>query len=312
MATALQTLANKQNALKSTGPKSAQGKTLVSRNAVRHGAMSDIAVVPGIESAEEWQTHLDETIASIAPVGRLETMLAERVALLSWRMLRVARYERDSVVAWIDRIDDDIARKWAENDQRNHSSPSAAITGYQESLKDLDLITRFIDMADDAPIFGEEAFSLLYNIAGTIDMHPTDIKWPGGLDAYSEDGNWTDFPKWSVALLRECIATVATKKKKTPEQILLKMVSETTKEVEKNRREAELAERTVTRYQRERIIPKDDVLVRVERYEAHLSKQFTLTLAQLQAIQAGRRDREASQKEEQPIDIVASETGSIN
>src|SRR5688572_30004458 len=87
--------ANRRNAAKSSGPKSKAGKAVVAANAVRHGLLSWKPVLPNVEREEDWQAHLDQTLASLAPDGHLEQVLAERVALLLWRLNRVARYERE-------------------------------------------------------------------------------------------------------------------------------------------------------------------------------------------------------------------------
>jgi hypothetical protein len=48
------------------GPKTANGKRTVSRNALKHGLTSDSPVIPG-ESHEKWQRHLDGVMHSLQP-----------------------------------------------------------------------------------------------------------------------------------------------------------------------------------------------------------------------------------------------------
>jgi len=79
---------------KRPGPKTPQGKARSSRNPTRFGIHSADPVIPGIENLEEWRVHREGVIASLAPVGSLETKLAERVALLLWRLKRVIAYEQ--------------------------------------------------------------------------------------------------------------------------------------------------------------------------------------------------------------------------
>ena len=76
------------------GPKTPQGKARVRHNPTRFGIHSADPVIPGIESLDEWRVHREGVIASLAPVGSLETKLAERVALLLWRLNRVIAYEQ--------------------------------------------------------------------------------------------------------------------------------------------------------------------------------------------------------------------------
>ena len=64
MATKAQTKANQQNAQKSTGPQTAEGKNVVSQNAVKHGLFTD-SVIKGENPADyeawsRWCTSLSD------------------------------------------------------------------------------------------------------------------------------------------------------------------------------------------------------------------------------------------------------------
>jgi hypothetical protein len=91
--------ANRENASKSTGPTTPEGKAVSSRNAVKHGVLGATPVLPGIESSEEWEYHRAGVIESLDPVGYFQNVLAERVALISWRLGRVVRYEVEVTTA---------------------------------------------------------------------------------------------------------------------------------------------------------------------------------------------------------------------
>jgi hypothetical protein len=79
------------------GPKTAQGKAVVRWNATRHGISSPKPVVPGLERQEDWESHLEGIMENLSPVGHLEVTLAERIALLFWRLHRVTRYETEAI-----------------------------------------------------------------------------------------------------------------------------------------------------------------------------------------------------------------------
>ena len=49
-------------------------------------------MLPG-ESLSDWQRHLEGIVDSLQPEGRLETVLAEIIASLLWRLRRVQRFE---------------------------------------------------------------------------------------------------------------------------------------------------------------------------------------------------------------------------
>jgi hypothetical protein len=79
------------------GPATQEGKEVVKWNATRHGIRSPAPVVPGVEKTEDWKEHRDGILGSLSPEGHLEFVLAERVALLSWRLRRVIRYETETI-----------------------------------------------------------------------------------------------------------------------------------------------------------------------------------------------------------------------
>ncbi len=96
MSTKAQIKANKKNAKKSTGPRTPQGKATVSQNAVKHGLF---AIEPVIfdEDQAEFDFHREQMLAEWAPVGYMETILAERIVSLSWRLRRAERMQSQAI-----------------------------------------------------------------------------------------------------------------------------------------------------------------------------------------------------------------------
>ena len=68
-------------------------------------------MVPGLEKREDWQDHRDGILDNLSPVGHLEFTLAERVALLSWRLHRVTRYETETIAISQGEVEADIHRR---------------------------------------------------------------------------------------------------------------------------------------------------------------------------------------------------------
>lgn len=87
---------NRRNARKSTGPRSAAGKSVVSRNAVKHGLLSTNLVVEG-ESHEEFSELLRLLADEFQPVGLVEHALVERIGIAIWRQRRLVRAESAEV-----------------------------------------------------------------------------------------------------------------------------------------------------------------------------------------------------------------------
>jgi len=96
MSTEAQIKANQQNSQKSTGPRSAEGKDIVSQNAVKHGLFGSEAVVKG-ENQDDFDLFRDEMLAELAPFGAVESMLAGRVVSLSWRLKRVEQMQNQAL-----------------------------------------------------------------------------------------------------------------------------------------------------------------------------------------------------------------------
>jgi hypothetical protein len=94
MATEAQIHANRSNAQKSTGPRSAEGKAVVAQNAVKHGLAARLEVIRGEDQAE-FDRHREGMLDELAPVGARELMLAERVVGLSWRLDRAGRLQNE-------------------------------------------------------------------------------------------------------------------------------------------------------------------------------------------------------------------------
>src|SRR5437868_2830320 len=98
MATLTKIEANRRNGQHSTGPQTASGKALVAKNAIKHGIFAAIPVLPD-EDPNEWNEHRVGVLEALGAVGTLERNLAERAALLFWRLARLARYETAVITA---------------------------------------------------------------------------------------------------------------------------------------------------------------------------------------------------------------------
>jgi hypothetical protein len=96
MATPAQIAANRLNAKKSTGPRSAEGKDAVRFNALKHGADAVSPVIPGEDAAA-----LDALSLSyrdqLQPVGPLEVFLVSTIVRADWAQRRFFRVEGELV-----------------------------------------------------------------------------------------------------------------------------------------------------------------------------------------------------------------------
>jgi hypothetical protein len=117
MATDKQIKANRQNAQKSTGPKTAEGKAAVSQNAVKHGLFAE-SVVTG-ETEAEYAAFRGELLAELDPRGVVELLLAERVVSLWWRLIRAERMQNQVIE---DMIEDQVTNPSAIRSRKRRCS----------------------------------------------------------------------------------------------------------------------------------------------------------------------------------------------
>jgi hypothetical protein len=106
MASEQQNEANRLNAQKSTGPRTAEGKARVGSNALKHGLTGKQIVLPN-EDPEEFDTFRAGLLNALQPHDELEGSLAERFIIDEWRLRRIPvleaavyrRDRRDSIIA---------------------------------------------------------------------------------------------------------------------------------------------------------------------------------------------------------------------
>ena len=88
MATPNQIRANRANALRSTGPKTPEGKKVCAHNSTRHGMLSQTVVLEG-----ESQTRFEDLVicltAQLKPRSLAEAAIVETMAIARWKQMRI-------------------------------------------------------------------------------------------------------------------------------------------------------------------------------------------------------------------------------
>ena len=101
MTTNAQIKANRNNAKKSTGPRTEEGKTRSAKNALKHGLLARDTVLPG-EDPADFDRQLSALEADIQPANSLEFELVRQIADAQWRMRRLTRLETGFFAAAVD------------------------------------------------------------------------------------------------------------------------------------------------------------------------------------------------------------------
>ena len=99
--TRAQIKANRNNAKKSTGPRTEEGKSRVAKNALKHGLLARDTVLPG-EDPADFDSQLSALEADIQPANSLEFELVRQIADSQWRMRRLTRLETGFLAAALD------------------------------------------------------------------------------------------------------------------------------------------------------------------------------------------------------------------
>ncbi|MBZ5578923.1 MAG: hypothetical protein LAP40_20370 [Acidobacteriia bacterium] len=99
-----QRAANRANAQRSTGPRSAEGKARSAQNARKHGFTASTFAVVRLEELDE-VAHLKADLISVyQPVNAQELFAIERIALCQQALLRAARLEAGLFTSALDEV----------------------------------------------------------------------------------------------------------------------------------------------------------------------------------------------------------------
>jgi hypothetical protein len=285
-------ITSRENAQRSTGPKSLEGKSTSSQNAVRHGILSNLEVLPRLEKQEEWDSHRDAVLRDLAPMGAVETALAERVALTLWRLRRVAVYERESTTKFIDKQvringnefgwDRDDPIKEIDERQRKWSEWVAELDLLLDPMRDeseafrTDLACQLLDTVSEAlkiNIFNDEDHP-----ERAVDMELTD--YPDG--AYPESLQWTH------GRIKNALTEMAQFKGQELGDVLPVVREGFARVVKKMDGQRDAALEKADWAARDAGIMPVHTTEKIIKYEAHLERSLTRTLNQLERLQSVR------------------------
>src|SRR5215831_640872 len=115
MTTEKQILANRQNAERSTGPRTESGKRRSRRNAVRHGLTAE-TVIDSLEDAADYSAFERAVKSDYSPQTAIEGQLVSRLASLLWRLRRAVIIESGLLNIQAEKICDQSARPTREQD----------------------------------------------------------------------------------------------------------------------------------------------------------------------------------------------------
>jgi hypothetical protein len=277
------------------GPATQNGKEIVRWNATRHGISSPKPVVPGLEKQADWESHLEGIMENLSPVGHLEVSLAERVALASWRLHRVTRFETGAITISQETIEDDIHDRDRFLSVMKHkgfeSTHPVDIRFLAKHYKQVhSTLRRFPSLGPDKTLKGADASSVVWGVLmgakkaveEEIDEEALD------LPDVPDDAMIEELPAMKVADVRGCVEAIATHVSLDPDELLELATYEAGCEARSAAYKKEEVEQEISRKVRERILPDAKTLEKICRYEAHLSRQLYHALHELENLQKHR------------------------
>ncbi|MEX2247711.1 MAG: hypothetical protein WEC75_13620 [Dehalococcoidia bacterium] len=255
------------------------GTAVTRLNAVRHGLTAQAPVIPGVESTEEWEAHRAGLEADLAPAGALEQTLVERIASLSWRIRRVARYECESIAVSRERVEFELARARVWSPDKPASVADAEVRR-DAARRFLDIIEHVRQVPPDTRLATDDVEQILADLAAGADSTREEF-WDG-------IGEATSGGPWTAARLFAAFKAVAAREKWDFATLLVETVARArTIAAGHERAVAEIMEEQ-DRMGRERLLPDAPTLERIVRYETALNRMLFQALNQLEAAQARR------------------------
>lgn len=301
LASPAKTAANRRNASKSTGPKTLAGKQTSALNAIRHAALSVVPVLPGVELIEDWEAHRDGTLASLAPFGYLETVLADRVASLLWRLWRVTRYETENTASKLETVEVDL-----EEALRSTRSSTGGIgravygTTPAQIREELEIRTETVkgflslrESGENDPIPSKAAEAILSFVAFRADVDHEDLALPF-LPPEADELGWDKWDGWTKTIVLQVVDAVLAVTKKShlraggSEEVGRSCCALAEADVHAAANALREAEAKLQRSVRSRVLLSAEGLEKVARYETHLERSFYKALHELQRLQAAR------------------------
>lgn len=214
-----------------------------------------------------------------------------RLAILSWRLWRVVRYEAEVSNAAVARVEADLE----ESDEPGCRKPQEpASTG--EKARTASVVIRTLKAVGKSPaeksLNRHSALTTIYAVMRELPNDAAKISIPGIPDDQAE---FDAFDEWTAGLFRKAVEAYAASARMTLGALLHKCyLSAHTNRYEANEEKRFFVERAQRwkllseRENRSRILLEPEVLDKVARYESGLERSFFRTLHEIQRLQASR------------------------
>lgn len=300
--------ANRMNARKSTGPRSANGKAKSSRNSLRHGLLAQSPIISGVESRKQWEGHRDAVLESFGPLDYPHKLLAIQLAVSLWNLWRADRIEAKMAETAVA-----VAESELEQRTDKPSDPATARVEAQRESMILGLLNELSSETNDEEgvdrhLAVATLWALWRELPSTIDV----LHVPGIPD---DDVQFNAFDHWTLGLLRQAAKVYAAAAGLTPDVLMTECISS----VSRKRESAEAEESNlVDRGKRwELILAHGRMLLQADardkwaRYKSNLERSSFRILHELQRYQASRSGVVVTPPVAIDMDVTLDSNGSL-
>jgi hypothetical protein len=172
MTTQSQIAANRQNALQSTGPRSAEGKDVSRFNALKHGIDARSLVIPG-EDPDQLAVLANDYHHQFRPDGPVEQMLVRTLTQADWHLRRYDRIEASVIARIVGDAEPDAALAGLFGTAAPKSNPlphlfrrrQAAQRDYFRALKELQRLQKERQQKEETEESGEEPAEIGFDLS---------------------------------------------------------------------------------------------------------------------------------------------------
>jgi hypothetical protein len=274
--------ANRKNAQKG-GVKTQEGKAIVKYNALKHGLLAKETVITigeGAEDPEEFNSLLVDLKTQLNPLGTLEEILVEKIAVAYWRLCRAYRYEVGLIRSELDNATDDYYGETDWEDKKKNKTNeeidqeikqvNEGIEYWKKDKRDLTRMHKKGKSLEEIYDW-EENWELLeekvqYLLAGDDDYEGFD---PESVRKFlNNNAEWSDDQIWK-ALIEICEEMIQQHKDN---------IATLEKDKKKNRLRLQVIRKLGN-------IPSKEELDRLLRYEGAIERQLYKALNQLERLQ---------------------------
>jgi hypothetical protein len=272
------------------GPATQNGKATSSKNALKHGLTALSPVLPGSERKEDWDAHRDAVLARFAPADPVEEQVVDRVALLLWKLARVARYEHAVTLGSQQDLEAQYEASARFRGRRYVApyppTPDGVLT-FPDELEAASVLSRSLVLMPEERLVDAAAARALVEALAQL----------GGKGLGQE--TYAEFSGGSVPLRRlwEKLFWLSNYPGQLGNQVLSRGEKEQyvwlleqglEKITPRAQEEAERVRQDLAEQREARLLPEEKELAKVMRYEAHLSRQLTAALRQFELLRKSR------------------------